>query len=125
MPMETFNPDEVLTSSRICSATGRSDTGQSDSVPVKSRYASSIPAITTRGACRSSTARTSRDASRYQSKSPLTTVASGQSRSARPVGIPLFTPNFRAPYDAEVTTPRPSGRPPTMIRSTPFSSGIR
>src|SRR5262249_13810880 len=37
---------------------------------------------------------------------------------------PLRTPNLRAPYEAEVTTPRPSGRPPTMIRSTPASSGI-
>ena len=43
-----------------------------------------------------------------------TTVASGHNRTACTIGIAECTPKARASYDAEVTTPRCSGEPPTM-----------
>ncbi len=53
-----------------------------------------------------------------------TTMAPGQSRRAWAVGMPDRTPNFRAAYDAEVTTPRPCGEPPTSSSSAlPAPSG--
>jgi hypothetical protein len=64
MPMLQSRPVSRLTSSRTASAAGSSETGQSRSVPRKSRYASSSEAMTTVGAWRWSTARTAREASR-------------------------------------------------------------
>src|ERR671926_927549 len=55
--------------------------------------------------------------------SPGSTVAVGQSRSARAVGIAACTPKRRASYVAEVTTPRLPA-PPT-ITGVPASSGRR
>src|SRR5687767_10655148 len=40
------------------------------------------------------------------------------------MGIPACTPNLRAAYDADVTTPRESARPPTITSSArPAPSG--
>ena len=64
MPMLQSSPDSDLIRSRSRSATGSSDTGWSRSVPVKSTYPSSSPAITTSGENSSITPRTSRDARR-------------------------------------------------------------
>src|SRR3954466_9784386 len=51
-------------------------------------------------------------------------MAFGHSLSAREIGIAERTPNFRASYDAEQTTPRLSRVPPTMSSgSFPAPSG--
>ncbi len=54
--------------------------------------------------------------------SGATTTASGHSRTARPIGIALRTPNALASYVADSTTPR---RPPPTITGRPRSSGRR
>jgi hypothetical protein len=41
-------------------------------------------------------------------------MASGQSRSAREIGIADRTPNFLVSYEAEHTTPRLPAAPPTI-----------
>ena len=83
----------------------------SASVPERSRYISSIDAGSTTGVNRSRTATIFRLSSEHALRDTPTTVASGQRRSARAVGIPERTPNRRQAYDADVTTPRPRGEP--------------
>ena len=81
----------------------------------------------TTGAKRSSTARISRLFRTHSWRGTGTTVAPGQSRNARAIGMAERTPNRRASYDAEVTTPRPD-RPPTMssgARPAPSGSASR
>ncbi len=57
-----------------------------------------------------------------ESRGTPTTVASGQSRKAWEVGIAERTPYARVSYDAEVTTPRPDGAPPTIRSGAPPSA---
>ena len=57
-----------------------------------------------------------------------THIASGHNRSARAIGMADRTPNFRASYEAEHTTPRLSRVPPTMSSDAlpaPSGSTIR
>ena len=49
-------------------------------------------------------------------------MAWGQRRKAFPVGMADRTPKARASYEAEATTPRPEGDPPT-ITGLPMSDG--
>ena len=66
-------------------------------------------------------AMTSLDTSAYRRCLGATNTACGHIRCARPTGIADRTPNTRAWYDAESTTPRPLV-PPTMT-ARPASSG--
>ena len=59
----------------------------------------------------------------YSAKRVGTTSKPGQSRMARAMGMAERTPKRRAAYEAEVTTPRPEGRPPTA-KGLPRSEGV-
>lgn len=50
-------------------------------------------------------------------------VKLGQVRRARAIGMAERTPNFRAAYEQEETTPRSFGLPPTA-KGTPRSFGF-
>ena len=53
------------------------------------------------------------ETARYLAKSVGTMTRSGQSRTARDIGMAERTPKVRASYEAAQTTARLSGRPPT------------
>ena len=94
------------------------------SVPLRSRYHSSMLDGCTTGANRCSTAAISRLLRLQAPRGTGTQVASGQSCSARAIGMAERTPKARHSYDAEHTTPRLPGRPPTMRRGArPAPSG--
>src|SRR5512138_1808513 len=106
-PMETDNDVAAITASRIRAAVAASGSlPYNASVPPRSRYHSSMLAPSTLGAYRSSIARIWRLLSEQARRGTGTHMASGQRRSARAMGIADRTPNFRASYDAEHTTPR-------------------
>src|ERR1035437_1522012 len=71
-------------------------------------------APSTTGVNRSSTRRIARLASEHACRGTGTHIAVGQSRRACAIDIADRTPNARVSYDAEHTTPRLPGRPPTM-----------
>src|ERR1019366_7612154 len=71
-------------------------------------------APSTAGVKRSRTRRIARLASEQACRGTGTHIASGQSRSACAIDIADRTPNALVSYDAEHTTPRLPGRPPTM-----------
>ena len=91
------------------------------SAPETSRKASSSASGSTSGVTVPKIAMTSLDTSAYSRCLGATNTARGHSRCARPTGIADRTPNARASYDAESTTPRPLV-PPTMT-GRPASSG--
>jgi len=91
------------------------------SAPETSRKASSSASGSTSGVTVPKTAMTSLDTSAYRRCLGATNTACGHIRCARPTGIADRTPNARAWYDAESTTPRPLV-PPTMT-GRPASSG--
>src|SRR6056297_500367 len=83
-----------------------------------------MDAAWTTGARSSRAVRTARLRSEQAERGTPTTIASGQRRSALPVGIAERTPYSRQGYEAEVTTPRPEEDPPTISRSArPAPSG--
>src|SRR5690242_3880928 len=91
-------------------------------------YHSSTLAPSTTGEKRSRTLRISWLFSEHALRGTGTHIAFGQSLSAREIGIADLTPNFRASYDAEHTTPRLSRVPPTInsgSRPAPSGSTIR
>src|ERR1035437_10059540 len=81
-------------------------------------------APSTTGVNRSSTRRIARLASEHACRGTGTHIAVGQSRRACAIDIADRTPNALVSYDAEHTTPRLPGRPPTMSRGAfPAPSG--
>jgi len=81
-------------------------------------------AHSTTGANRSSTDAISRLFSEHAPRGTGTHIACGQSLSAREIGMAERTPNLRASYEAEQTTPRLPGAPPTIrSRARPAPSG--
>ena len=81
-------------------------------------------APSTTGVNRSSTPRIARLESEHACRGTGTHIASGQSRNASAIDIAERTPNARVSYEAEHTTPRLPGRPPTMSRGAfPAPSG--
>ncbi len=89
--------------------------------PETSRKASSSASGSTSGVTVPKIAMTSLDTAAYIRCLGATNTARGHIRCARPTGIAEWTPNARAWYDAESTTPRPPV-PPTMT-GRPASSG--
>jgi hypothetical protein len=63
---------------------------------------------------RASTAASALEVAPQACRGTGTHIASGQSRSACEIGIADRTPNTRVSYEAEQTTPRDPGRPPTI-----------
>ena len=88
--------------------------------PETSRNASSSDSGSTSGVTDRKTAMTSADAAAYTPRRGATKTACGHSRRARVTGIAERTPNTRAWYDAESTTPR---LPTPTITGRPASSG--
>jgi hypothetical protein len=83
-----------------------------------------MDAASTSGVKRPRTSRTSRLLRPHISRGTGTTFACGQRRSAWAVGMADRQPNRLVSYDADVTTPRPSGDPPTSSSgSRPAPSG--
>ena len=91
------------------------------SAPETSRKASSRASGSTSGVTVPKIAMTSLDTAAYSRCLGGTNTARGYIRCARPTGIADRTPNARASYVAESTTPRPLA-PPTMT-GRPASSG--
>jgi hypothetical protein len=91
------------------------------SAPETSRKASSSASGSTSGVIAPKIAMTSFDTAAYTPRLGGTNTARGHIRRARPTGIADRTPNARAWYDAESTTPRPPVPPTTT--GLPASSG--
>src|SRR3984885_8396664 len=119
MPTEHDKPVAEEMTVRTCSA---SSPGSSTSAPT---YASSQPQTSSGWPSSRRSAITCSEAASYASGCDGRKVASGQRRAAVRNGIPAWTPNSRASYDAQVTTLRASvgsPLPPTMTGS-PTNSG--
>src|SRR5690349_14188431 len=71
-------------------------------------------APSTTGVKRASTAAIAFDVALQAWRGTGTHIASGQRRSACAIGIAERTPKARVSHEAEQTTPREPGRPPTM-----------
>ncbi len=114
-PMEIHMPVSRCTASRIrCAVRSSGSWPYSASVPDMSRYHSSMLAPCTMGVNRTSVAAIAREVVPHALRGTGTHMASGHSRSACEMGIAERTPNARVSYEAEHTTPRDPGRPPTM-----------
>ena len=112
-PTEIGSPISARTRARIRRAI--SSGGPNRCVaPETSRNASSMEIRSTTGVKSCSTVMTSSASDWYCRKCPPTNRIAGQSRRARQPGIPPWTPNAFASYDAASTTP-PFALPPTAI----------
>ena len=119
-PTEQVTPWASTTCARIIAAIAAGAPSRRRA-PATSRNASSSESGSTSGVTARKIAITPFDTSEYASNRGGSTVALGHSRRARAIGIAECTPNFRASYVAESTTPRPS---PPMMTGVPIRSGV-
>jgi hypothetical protein len=102
----TPSDDGKLSSSRMAACNRRASISASSRSMVTSRKASSIEICSTRGVRLSRIFMTSREASPYNPCDDGTIISLGHMRIACDMGMAERTPNRRAAYEHDATTPR-------------------